>query len=147
MALCENLPRCKRVWSSFGRKEGAILAGMAWNRINKPRGKGEREGKNPLFVAATQLMETKSPVAGGWGLKEEIRARPSFFVTLIPHHPSSSGCCNKVLFEFGPLSRTSAMRGFKVHGCLSCSQGWKWAMAPQDSGDRKKLGWQGKRHS
>lgn len=60
MALCENLPRCKRVWSSFGCKEGAILAGMAWNRINKPR-RGGLGGEKPSLCAHDPANGDKEP--------------------------------------------------------------------------------------
>lgn len=76
MALCENVPHCKRVQSHFGHEEGAVLAGMAWNRINKKTSKGgEERGENPLFVAEAQQPETKDPVAGelgGWKRGAEL---------------------------------------------------------------------------
>lgn len=100
--------------------------------------------KKPSLCVHDPANGDKEPSSRRMRFERGDPSSPLFLRDSDSPSPSSSGRCNKVLFEFGPLSRTSAMRGFKVHGCLSCSQGWKWVMAPQE---RKIWKWQGKRYN
>lgn len=131
MALCENMPLCKRVQSHFGHEEGAILASMAWNRIHKnEQGGGRRErGKSSLCGWGPAVWDKRASGRRTGGMKEGSWAQPFLPITLIHYPPLllrsvpfSHACTYKVFFEFGPLSLISALWGFGVQDCLSSLQ-------------------------
>lgn len=131
MALCENVLRCKGVQSHFGHEEGAVLAGMAWNRINKNEQGGSKErGKSSLCGWGPAGWDKRSSGRRTGGMKEGSWARPFLPITLIHcppllllllrSVPFSHARTYKVFFELGPLSLTSALWGLGVQDCLSC---------------------------
>lgn len=91
MACCENVLRCKRVQSHFGYEEGAVLAGMAWNRINKNEQGGRRErGKSSFCGWGPEDWDKRPSGRKTGGMKEGSWAWPFLPITLIHcHHPPS----------------------------------------------------------